>query len=478
MKAGFCTVEITMPIGCEMAGGYSKFFSERIYGPLKIRTAVFSDGGRTTAFAVVDTSCVDESFIARVLQMVKNICGAEFDAYIISASHVHTGGFIRDSETDKLKACLTPEMFDKLGLKYMPAPVPWYYEYCVNQCASALSEAYYRLEEVDISVGKGMEAGRIFNRRFRLKNGRECTHPGKLNPEIADFAGPVDPEVNVLGAWRKDGSLLGCIVNYGCHGTTMCSFKGSHGDWFQYTEAIIKKLLGDDVSTLIMTGPCGDVTQVNNLSPSCDFGEPVARELGGRVGAEAYKVLLSAVKRSDVSMDCRSKTISVAKRRPSAERLKKALDILESSCGMDNDDAMFARHTVVADAGCRANPESELNVTAVRIGDAAFVSVQAELFCQLGLDIKAGSKFRNTFISTLANGYSVYVPTLKAFDPETGGGYETRLTPGRLDIRAGDMIVENSVEMLNSLSEEKPEEVNFTPAAKVWSYGANRPEIE
>ena len=478
MKAGFYTADITMPIGYEMAGGYLKAFSQRIMGPLKIRAAVFSDGKAKTAFAVVDTSSFDDQFVVDVLAELKNRCKLEFDATLLASSHVHTGGLLRKGDIPVLKEMLAPEIFDRLETASMPARVECYYWMCISHCASAIAEAYYRMEDAQISVGRGHEAGRIFNRRLRLKDGREYTHPGKMNPDIVDFAGPVDPDVNVLGAWREDGSLIGCLINYGCHGTTMCGTQGSHGDWFQFTDEVIHKLLGEDVGTVILNGPCGDVTQVNNLSPENDFGERVARELGGRVGAEAYKVLLSSPKRDDATLDFAHKIISIPKRKPSQEHVRAAVEKLMKALPSEDEGSTFARNTVIADALCRKEPLCPKDITAIRIGDAAIVSCQAELFCQLGLDLKAKSKFPFTFICTLANGSTGYVPTLKAFDPATGGGYETRLTPGRLDIHAGDILVDNSAELLNSLTEQPPPKpVEFTPR-KLWSYGANRPELD
>ena len=87
-----------------------------------------------------------------------------------------------------------------------------------------------------------------------------------------------------------------------------------------------------------------------------------------------------------------------------------------------------------------------------------------------GLDIKAGSHFPFTFICSLANGESTYVPTLEAFDPVTGGGYETRLTPGRMNIDTGNKIVERSVALVNTLQPDPPEQISFTPRT-TWSYG-------
>ena len=85
---------------------------------------------------------------------------------------------------------------------------------------AALETANARRTPVRCAVGLGQEDQASYNRRFRMKNGQTWTHPGKGNPDILEPAGPIDPQVGVIGVWSKEGQLLGCVVNYACHATT------------------------------------------------------------------------------------------------------------------------------------------------------------------------------------------------------------------------------------------------------------------
>ena len=85
----------------------------------------------------------------------------------------------------------------------------------------------------------------------------------------------------------------------------------------------------------------------------------------------------------------------------------------------------------------------------VRIGDVAIVGVPAEYFTGLGLDIKARSPFKNTYIAELANDWIGYLPD------RTGhqlGGYQTwtglhsYAEPG-----TGERIADEAVRMLQEL---------------------------
>ncbi|MBP5181791.1 MAG: hypothetical protein J6331_02060 [Lentisphaeria bacterium] len=480
MKAGFFTTDISLPVHHNLSGGYTRNLSTRAFDALKIRASVFSDGKIKTAIAAVDSCGIDAQFINEALEEVEKVAGITFDAHIIAATHVHTGGHLRHGQVEQIEACkkfLPPEIYPLMDPESLPVPDASYYDYCKNQLATALIEATLRMEDAEISLGKGEEGGRAFNRRIKMKNGRTYTHGGKGNPDMVDYAGPIDPEVNVLGAWRKDGSLIGCVINYACHGTCMCGNNGSHGDWFQYTDRLIRKLMGEEAGVVIMNGACGDVTQVNNFSLRIDFGERVAKELGGRVGAEAYKVLLGAYPRPDATMAFAHEVVSIAKRHPSPEHFAEAVEKLKKGDPKVDEDAMFARTTIMAEAMYRKDPVAKQDITAIQIGEAVFISNQNELFTELGLKMKKASPFRYTFVCTLANGHCVYVPTLSAFDPATGGGYETRINPGRLDIHAGDIMTDKAIEMIRSFTPDAPEKIDFKPR-KPWSYGTNPPQID
>jgi hypothetical protein len=93
------------------------------------------------------------------------------------------------------------------------------------------------------------------------------------------------------------------------------------------------------------------------------------------------------------------------------------------------------------DALLKTEPVAEVEVQAIQIGPAVFVSNPAELFCQYGLDLKAKSHFPHTYVVSYADGTVGYVPTEEAFGPH-GGGYETRLTShSNLEVTAGTQMV-------------------------------------
>ena len=115
---------------------------------------------------------------------------------------------------------------------------PKYLQRVEKQLVEAICAADQSRAEAHCGVGKGIEDKVAFNRRFRMKNGLTFTHPGQLNPDIVEPAGPIDPEVGVIGVWNKDGRCIGCVVNYACHAT--CNPGGISANWIYYMEQTIR----------------------------------------------------------------------------------------------------------------------------------------------------------------------------------------------------------------------------------------------
>jgi hypothetical protein len=128
----------------------------------------------------------------------------------------------------------------------------------------------------------------------------------------------------------------------------------------------------------------------------------------------------------------------------------------------------------------KREPIETVELQAIQVGPAVFLSCPAEYFVQYGLDIKAASKFPFTFPVSLANDCIGYVPTEEALGPR-GGGYETRLTSySNLEPTAGGQIAKGLIKLSGTLTPGKaPSAAPIPePQRKVWSYGALPPELE
>jgi len=475
-RAGFAERDISPEIGMEQPGGYGKSYHKSFHDPCKVRAAVFDDAQRTVALVGLDALAAPRYVVQRARAAIAARCGIPAEAILIGASHSHSSGpigMIRPGDFDH-----APPLVQKLAYEQSTCDNPDYVERVTREIVAAVCQAHACRAPARASVGYGFEDRVAFNRRLRMKNGLSWSHPGQGNPDIIGYAGPIDPQVGVIGVFDEHDRLAGCIVNYACHATTNPG--GISANWIYYLEQTIRGVMGPEVVVVFLQGACGDVTQVDNLSPHArPSGEKWARLVGGRVGAEAVKVLLSAHAGSLAPVDFRQKIWKIRRRQPSREKVKRAYELVrQDPKQVGETEWTFAKETVLLDALLKVSPEAEVEVQAIQLGPAILLSNPAEFFCQLGLDIKAGSRFPFTFPVELANGCVGYVPTEEAFGPH-GGGYETRLTSySNLEITAGRQMVQAALELAGQLTPGAvPEPPKAPPFKAPWSYGNVPPEI-
>lgn len=482
MQAGFHCTDITPALGMERPGDYMKVRHNAFHDPLRVRAAVFDDGQSAVAVVGLDTCILPGHIARRMAQGIEQATGIAAERVLLAASHTHSGGPLW--ELDPALLAGADPLLVRLATEFSVEGDPLYIAWVVSQTISAVAEAWRRRQPARLAVGLGHEDEVAHNRRFRMANGRSATHPGKGNPDIIEPAGPTDPAVGVVSAWTPDGRLLGCLVNYTCHCTVGPG--GISADWVYYLEQTIQALHAD-AAVVFLQGASGDVTQVDNRHPRpSEFGEAWTRRVGTRVGAEALRVLASAEPEEAWTVAAETVELTLARRVPHADKVAAARALVEAAlAGGERDHRFtFAKERLLAAHLQRVSPTLAVPVQALRLGSALLLANPAELFCALGLAIKAGSPCPATMVVELANGCVGYVPGDEPFSAE-GGGYETQLTAySTLEVGAGRAIVEASLALAHRQALRQARRLAIEPqtapaapkAAGVWNYGGMPPE--
>lgn len=476
LLAGFAEADVSPEIGMEQPGGYGKSFHRSFHDACKARAAVFDDGKKIVALVGLDALGIDRRSVIRVRREIASKTNIPQEAVLIGASHSHSSGPVGmvmpgdyDHGDDFVKKLAYQEssMADLKYLEKMEAGI-----------ADAVIRAWKSRKKVQAGIGRGYEDKVSFNRRFLMKSGFTVTHPGQNNPDIIAPAGPMDPEVAVVGVWDDKEKLIGCVVNFACHATTNPG--GISANYVHYLEKVIQGYFGKDVVVVFLNGNSGDVTQVDNRNPVVNRkSEPWAEYVGGRIGAEALKVLLTMPRGLTGPVDFKFNTTNMNKRSPSPEKVAKARKIVEGEkTKVDATEWTFAKEIVLLDSQLKKFPTAEVEVQAIQVGPAVFITNPAEFFCQFGLDQKKSSGFPFTFPVSLANGCVGYVPNADAFGSR-GGGYETRLSSySNLAVGSGEIIAAKGIELAKSLKPVPAPEFSKAPPFKgaPWTYGNVLPE--
>ena len=271
-KAGFAERDITPDIGMEAPGNYGKSYHRTFHDPCKVRAVVFDDGKQRVALVGVDLLFVTRHLVTEARAEIQKRCGIKPECVLIGASHSHSSGPIGMGEPGDYDNA--SPLVKHLATEKTITSNPGYTQLLKRQIVEAVVDANTARADAKLAVGYGEEDQVSFNRRFRMKNGHTFTHPGAGNPEIVGPAGPIDPQVGVVGVWDLKGDLLGCVVNFSCHATT--SPGGISANWIGAMEQTLRRVTGDaSLPVVFLQGACGDVTQVDNLTK---FQNPGAEE--------------------------------------------------------------------------------------------------------------------------------------------------------------------------------------------------------
>jgi neutral ceramidase len=487
LKAGFAERDMTPDVGMAYPGNYFPTYLTGFHDECKVRAAVFDDGAMRVALVGTDSVMIPRNVVEAARKEIEERCGIAPGAVMVGAAHDHSGGPVEGEPGQYDHAS---EFIQRLADKESPLASPGYLKLVVEQIVNAVCEADQNRVEAYCGSAAGTEDKVAFSRQFHMKNGLTYTHPGQGNPDIVGYAGPIDPQVGVIGAWDKQGRLLGCVVNYTCHATTNPG-NGSEAsaNWIYYMEKVIRGAMGAEVPVVFLQGAAGNVTQVDNLSPyKYPQNTQWAEFVGGRVGAEAVKVLLTMVPGNLAPLNARSTVLQIKRRVPSSEHVREAYDLVKQNIdAVDRTKWIFAKETVLLDYVVKNSPVVPVEIQAIQVGPVVFVSNPAELFAQAGLDIKAGSHFPQTCVVSYANGAVGYVPTEDAFGPH-GGGYETRLSSHtNLEVTASSQMVRAGLDLVSRMQPgavPAPQKADpFTSESSdfgthAWSYGNVPPGLD
>ena len=382
-KAGFAERDITPELGMEEPGGYGKVYHRTFHDPCKVRAAVFDDGRQRVALVGLDLLFITRALTKEARADIEKRCGIKAGNILLGASHSHSSGpigMVEPGDLDQAPALVQELYFNKSTISN-----PGYIQLLRRQIVEAVVAADAARVDARAAVGFGHEDKVAFNRRLRMKGGLSYSHPGAGNPDIIGYAGPVDPQVGVIGVWDLKANLLGVVVNFSCHATA--SPGGISANWPASMEQTLRGATHRAALPVVfLQGACGDVTQVDNLTK---FQNPAPEEwweiVGGRVGAEAYKTLL-LIRRgasSNLPVDVRSRTWTIKRRVPAPEKVKRALEIVQAGPTQDNGtEWTFAKETVLLDALAKVRPEQEVEVQAIQVGPVVLVSNPSEYFVQ------------------------------------------------------------------------------------------------
>lgn len=436
----FAKEDITPGYGVPLCGYFNPRPNKGVYDRLAVKVAVFRTGSECAAIASFDLCMLDSNWVRNIDKQLADAGSPLAGKVLFCATHTHTG----------------PYTYALFGY----TPDKQYMEDVAAKTIFALNQAYASLAPAELFVAETECSTLAFNRRFIMKNGKTLTNPGKLNPDIDHPEGGIDPLIPMLEI-RQHGRPALLIVNISNHTDTIGGDFVS-ADWPGVMERSIQNELGFELPVITIVAPQGNINHFDVTVPGSQTGYDEAKRIG-----KAYAgVVLSALFRMKKVENC---AIAAATREFDApylqltdEEYAEAKRVYE-----ENKDAVMAdgRDFTSEDIArgvpfvkkffaemaleCRENPipgRRVENQIMISFGDtAAFVSLPAEPFVEIGFAIREASRFPFTFLAALGMGELGYVGLPGNYG---NGGYETSPCRSLADRHVGEAMIEGAIELL------------------------------
>jgi len=344
--------------------------------------------------------------------------------------------------------------------------VEQYTAFLAERVADAVARAWKKRSPASVSWGLS-HAVVAYNRRAVYADGHAQMY-GKTNvPEFRNLEGYEDHDVNTLFFWNDSGKLAAVVVNVACPSQEVESRSAVNADFWHPVRKALRQRYGRQLCVLGWTGASGDQSPHLMYRKAADERmrklrglerpDEIARRIVNAVD-EAYEVVGND-RHANVPFIHKVETIELPMRlvteaeyAEAKAQVKKATDLIaQNSEAVARQYRRMKWYSVTVERFERQktdpNPTYEMELHVLRIGDAAICTNSFELFTDYGIRIKARSKAAQTFVVQLA-GPGTYLPTKKAV---RGGHYSAVVHSGLVGPEGGDVLVDRTVNLINSL---------------------------
>ena len=389
-------------------GGFLSKTATQVNDPLSVRWLVLDDGQTRVALGVMDACLIPAEFAAAVKSAACKQVGIPAERIMLSATHTHSApSLMRCLGTDpdpNYPAFALPRVVDglRLAVEHLaPARIGW----AVAQ-APNLTHTRVWIRRPD----------RVQADPFGEMTVRANMHPGHQNPDAIGPSGPSDPALTLLAVQTPDGHPMAVLANYSMHyfGAPAIS-----ADYYGLFREKLASLIGapDSFVGIISQGTSGDQHWMDYSKPKPTLTMDAYADAVARIAASAYQ---NATFRDFVPLSMREKTLRIPTRQPDEKRLAWARKLVAEMNGRPPKDRteVYAREQI----WLTENPELDVTLQAVRMGDFGIAIWPCEVFALSGLKIKAQSPLQPVMNIELANSEDGYIPP-----PELHplGGYNT-----------------------------------------------------
>jgi len=466
-KAGWSTVNIT-PYGrkVSLSGQYYERITDKVDCELMASAIAIGNGSESLTWVTCDIVGITDKLMEAVRESVSNKALGINPAHIImNAIHTHNAPYVKYSNILGRSGYFN----EKDGLMSDRE----YHDFVVEQ----VTDAVIRANE-NIQYGFGIEAGTLnirtgCCRRGILKNSEGVLYIDTSRPDFLRMEGPDGGPVPLLFMKDSKGALKGVIACLPCTAQVLEHQFLISSDYTGRLRQMLWAKYGDDFVFMPLISAAGDLSPRNLVTKDNGLGDMYSSSGADKFAERIYMGITDAVEGSLKTVD--SSVFSIASKKvalpgwiPTKEEYEWAKEILKTDAvKFDISDyvqkgvepyynqplalAKKAESTIVKYEESEKYENVDIEIMAIRVGDTAIVTNPFELFIEYGNRITAGAVAHSVWPIQLVNGYEGYFPTPEAVE---AGGYSAYIQSVRVKPReAGDLLVQESINLVNSLFE-------------------------
>ncbi|MBR7130681.1 MAG: neutral/alkaline non-lysosomal ceramidase N-terminal domain-containing protein [Lentisphaeria bacterium] len=415
LNIGYAQEIITPPVGVGLAGYMNQRPNQGMYDDLYAKTVIFDNGKVRCGILVFDLVAVHTELLEALEKRICEKFGREFhDNLIICANHTHTGPEFR---------------------KGMDERTLYAFNQVVDGALRALERAVMNLQPGEVEYGSVYNNPYGFVRRYWMKNGTIVTNPGWCNPDIDRPESDFDRNIGIIRI-IQNGKTAALICNIAQHGDTIGGSIVS-ADWYGRFAQEIQHALKASMPVLVVDDASGDINHFDFRQKINQSSYDEAVRIGRGYAAIVLNALGQLEKLNAGEITVKNSKVTIPHRKLTPEEVAEAQHTLDTVPDIPKEGdfesqdlankvpaalRFFAQRAL--DCHHKSTPSHDCRLTAIEFGkELAFVSLPGEPFNGIGRSIREKSPFKNTFIVSLAQSQSGYVPMAECFPR---GGYEVQ----------------------------------------------------
>ena len=451
---GWASKDITPKKPIVLNGQFYVQISKRANDPVTVTALVIES---TDGEQVVMVSCDLESIQETLIEQCRNCIKSKLpelnpQKIFFNATHTHTSLLLQEG--------LYPEQGPEIMTPTESA------DFFVKQTTDCVLQAWENRKQGGFSWGFG-QAVVGHNRRITCFDGSAKMYGNTNDVNFSHIEGYEDHSVDMLFTWDMNLKLTGIIINLACPSQVSECENYISADFWHEIRTEIRKRHSSDLFILPQGSSAGDQSPHLLLYKKAEArmrelkGVSEREEIGNRV-ADAVDNVLSAVKKdihTELEFKHIVKTIDLPVRMVTDKELKYAQEecarlekeqpssekeASEQFCFLRRNKSVIARYEQQKN---KHYLPIELHI--IRLGDIAVATNRFELFLDLGLRIKAGSKALQTFLVQLAGGGS-YLATERAVASK---GYGSEVVDNLVGPEGGQKLVARTIAEIDRMWE-------------------------